>query len=155
VAAALVAALVLLAPAAPAPASTAARVADASYLAEGPGGLAVAVVVHDGRLHAYACDGTRRRVYFTARARRGRRRLDCLLNEREQDVGRDARISSRVGGSGDRSETLPLRATRVRLLVCVAGHSITVLAIAGGSRPASSQPAAVAASGTPMTASAR
>jgi hypothetical protein len=37
----------------------------------------------------------------------------------------------------------------------VAGHSMAALAIAGGSRPARSQPAAVAASGTPTTASAR
>jgi hypothetical protein len=32
------------------------------------------------------------------------------------------------------------------------GHSITGLAIAGGSRPARSQPATVAANGTPVTA---
>ncbi len=37
----------------------------------------------------------------------------------------------------------------------LAGHSMTVLAMAGGSRPASSHPAAVAASGTPMTARTR
>jgi dihydrofolate reductase len=37
----------------------------------------------------------------------------------------------------------------------VVGHSMTALAIAGGSRPARSQPAAAAASGTPMIASVR
>jgi hypothetical protein len=74
-AAAMLAALCLLALAAPAPASPAARVTDASYLAEGPGDLALALVIRDGRLAAYACDGTSRRAYFTARARRGRQGL--------------------------------------------------------------------------------
>jgi hypothetical protein len=35
------------------------------------------------------------------------------------------------------------------------GHSMAVRAMAGGSRPATSHPAAAAASGTPMTARAR
>jgi hypothetical protein len=93
-AAALLAALCLLALAAPAPASTPARIADASYLAGRPGGLALAVVVRDGRLQAYACDGTRRRAYFSARARRGRQTL-------RNDDG--ARLTVRLGARSARA----------------------------------------------------
>jgi hypothetical protein len=93
-AAALLAALCLLALAAPAPASTPARIADASYLAERPGGLALAVVVRDGRVQAYACDGTRRRAHFSARARRGRQTL-------RNDDG--ARLTVRLGARSARA----------------------------------------------------
>ena len=70
------------------------------------------------------------------------------------------RLGSQLAvGGGSRRVRVGLRQRDVRLgadrVHCSAGHSITVLAIAGGSRPASSHPAAVAASGTPTTARAR
>jgi hypothetical protein len=47
------------------------------------------------------------------------------------------------------------KAAYTRQQWAVAGHSMTALAMAGGSRPARSQPDAAAASGTPMIARAR
>jgi hypothetical protein len=70
-----VVALVALALALAVPSSAAAappRPADGSYLAEDPTGLQLGVVVRDGRVEAYACDGQARRAYFTGRARTGR-----------------------------------------------------------------------------------
>jgi hypothetical protein len=133
VAAALVAALVMLAPAAPAPASTAARIADASYLTGGPGGLALAVVVRDGRIAAYACDGTSRRAHFTARARRGRQTL------RNRD---GARLRLRLGARSARA-TLALpgaaplaltarRTSRVAILTVTIRPDGTVTGTAAG-----------------------
>jgi hypothetical protein len=67
---AVAAALVVLAVTAPSPAAAAPhRPADASYLAEDSRGLQLAVLVRDGRVEAYACDGRARRAYFTGRAR--------------------------------------------------------------------------------------
>lgn len=60
--------LALVALAAPAPAAATPRAADAAYLAHGPNGLALALVVHAGRPEAYACDGTARRAFFRVRA---------------------------------------------------------------------------------------
>jgi hypothetical protein len=120
-AAALLAALCLLALAAPAPASTPARLADASYLAEGPGGLALALVVRDGRVEAYACDGISRRAYFTARARRGHRLL-------RNDDG--ARLRLRLGARTARATlalpgTAPLQLT-ARRTAAVAILTVTI-----------------------------
>jgi hypothetical protein len=69
--AALVAAL--LAPAAPAAARS--RLTDDSFLARGPGGLPLALVIDGGRLEAYACDGISRNAFFAGRARPGRQVL--------------------------------------------------------------------------------
>jgi hypothetical protein len=59
--------------------------------------------------------------------------------------------ASRGAWTAESQRSAPTR----RSVAGVAGQSMTVLAMAGGSRPASSQPAAVAASGTPMMARAR
>ena len=59
----------------------------------------------------------------------------------------NARIAGRTRSRGGRARA---RASGFRL-AGTAGHSMTVLAMAGGSRPARSQPAAVAVSGTPTT----
>jgi hypothetical protein len=42
-----------------------------SYLAQGPGDLQLAVVVHGRRILAYACDGRTLRAFFSGLARRG------------------------------------------------------------------------------------
>jgi hypothetical protein len=119
VVAALPAALALLASAAPAPASTPARIADASYLADGPGDLALAVVVRDGRLTAYACDGISRRAYFTARARRGRQLL------RNND---GARLTVRLGARTARA-TLALAGTAPLALTARRTSGVAILTV--------------------------
>lgn len=115
------AALAVLALAGPAPSSAAPRLPDRSHLAAGPDGLVLALVVHDGRLEAYACDGTARRAFFAARARRGRHVLRNANGDRltVRLGARAARASLALNG-GDR---LALTARRTRR---VAIFSVTI-----------------------------
>jgi hypothetical protein len=133
-AAALLTALCLLASAAAAPASTPARVADASYLAAGPGGLALAVVVRDGRLAAYACDGTSRRAHFTARARRGRPRLrnDQGARLRLRLGARTARATLALPGAAPLALTARRTAGVAILTVTIRPDGIATGTAAGG-----------------------
>jgi pimeloyl-ACP methyl ester carboxylesterase len=82
-------------------------------------------------------------------------RLEWIENARslspEDEPGRLAELIA--GFVHEPAARTPANPTRLRKRR--PGHSITVLAIAGGSRPARSQPAAAAQSGTPTTARAR
>jgi hypothetical protein len=90
-------------------------VPDRSYLAVGPNWLQLALVIHDGRLEAYACDGQTRRAFFAARARAGRLVLRNRRGDRLALRPGARRVAARLTLAGDAPLALTARRTRAAI----------------------------------------